>query len=569
LTCQFKIKDQEYELLKQFKINISVEFDKIEIDLNNEEHQLLNEIDDLKKKMDDFDPKKLNGQLFDCIKSKAIESIALSLGVSDLMDGISPKNGRDLENEYKNYLEWEKKPEKEKSKEYKTTNIHPDEFKKFIDKTSNLVYNRKELTGKHFLDAKEKKRKENPEGYICGYTGKILKHGEKYHYDHGISAHEISQDRVLNYITTVEERREFTNSDENLIPIGRELNLSLGKTKTEDIPEWSKKKSNKDPKKTNKEYHETDDDLISNSIKKPVDKLNDLKQNTKVEYGLKTKGKIVVGNVAKGAAKAAVGKLLSITVIEIINEYQNEEEQDIKESIKNITNNIKTKAKNVLDTFKNHSINGFISSLVDALLNSLFKIAKNIFKFIKTAFTSILSSIKTLFNSNISWEERINEALKILGVAVLGLIGIALEETIEKALITALPFTTPFAGFISSILSGLIVGIGSVLVLQAYQKYQNNIEFRNLQVLENSNLEKMANVNLAQLGISNVKTTETVIKTIVIFDNTMPLIASFKNFIEENLVNIKNSNRIITNNIAETKNIIDENDDLLNLLETN
>lgn len=545
-----------------------MDFEKIEIELNNEEHQLINEIDDLRKKMDDIDPKKLNAQLFNSIKNKAIESITISLGVSDVMDGISPKNGLDLEKEYKNYLEWEKKPANEKSKKYKPTIIHPDEFKKFIDKTNNLVYNRDELTGKDFTKAVEKKRKENPEGYYSGYTGKFLKHGDDdYQYDHGISANEVSKDKVLNYITSLEERRKFTNSDENLIPIERELNQSLGKTKIEDIDKWKEKKSNKDPNKTNKEYHEIDDKLMPKTLKKTLDKLSDLKQSKEVPYSVTTKGKIVVGNVAKGAAKAAVGKLLTITVVEIINEYQIEEERDLKESIKNITNNIMIKAKDVLDTFKNHSINGFVSSLVDALLNSLFKIAKDIFKFIKMAFNSILRAIKTLLSSNATREERINEALKILGVAVLGMLSIALEQTIEKALIAALPFTEPFAGFISSILSGLIVGIGSVMVLQAFQKYQNNIEFRNLQEFENLGLEKRAKVNLAQAGINNVKTTEAVFQTIVIFDNTMPLIASFKNFIEENLISIKNSNLLISNNIIETKSINNENDDLLNILE--
>lgn len=544
-----------------------MDFEKIEIELNNEEHQLINEIDDLRKKMDDINPEKLNGQLFDSIKNKAIESIALSLGVSDVMDGISPKNGLDLEKEYKNYLEWEKKPASEKSKKYKPTIIHPDEFQKFKDKTDSLVYNRNELTGDVYKKAIKNKRMENPDGFICSYTGKFYKHGEKYDYEHVISAHEISQDRVLNYTTTIEERREVTNSSDNIVVIGRELNQSLGKTKADDKEQWSKKTSSKDSSKTNTDYHETDGKLIKDTVDKSVKNINNLKESKAVEYSLKTKGKIVVGNVAKGAAKAAVGKLLTITVVEIINEYQVEEERDIKESIKNISNNIMIKAKDVLDTFKNHSINGFVSSLVDALLNSLFKIAKNIFKFIKTAFNSILSAIKTLFNSKMLWEERIEEALKILGIAVLGLIGIALEEVIEKALVAALPFTVPFAGFISSILSGLIVGIGSVMVLQAYQKYQNNIEFRNLQGLENSGLEKMANVNLAQLGISNVKTTETVLKSTVIFENTMPLIASFKNFIEENLVNIKNSNLLIFNNIEETKIIIDENNDLLNQFE--
>lgn len=544
-----------------------MDFEKIEIELNNEEHQLINEIDDLRRKMDDIDPKKLNAQLFDSIKNKAIESIALSLGVSDVMDGISPKNGLDLEKEYKNYLEWEKKPANEKSKEYKSTNIHPDEFKKFIDKTNNLVYNRDELTGDVYKNAIKNKRIENPDGFICSYTGKFYKHGEKYDYEHVISAHEISQDRVLNYTATLEERSEVTNSSDNIVVIGRELNQSLGKTKADDKEKWGERTSSKDSSKTNKDYHETDGKLIKDAVDKSVKNINNLKESKAVEYSLKTKGKIVVGNVAKGAAKAAVGKLLTITVVEIINEYQIEEERDIKESIKNITNNIMIKAKDVLDTFKNHSINGFVSSLVDALLNSLFKIAKNIFKFIKTAFNSILTSIKTLYNSNMSWEERIDEALKVLGVAVLGLLGIALEEVIEKALIAALPFTTPFAGFISSILSGLIVGIGSVMVLQTFQKYQNNIEFRNLQKLENLGLEKRAKVNLAQLGINNVKTTEAVMQTIVIFDSTMPLIASFKNFIEENLISIRNSNLLISNNIIETKSIIDENDDLLNLLE--
>ncbi|TDE44397.1 hypothetical protein E0I26_08480 [Flavobacterium rhamnosiphilum] len=545
-----------------------MDFEKIEIELNKEEVQLLKEIDDLRDKMDDVDPKKLNGQLLDSIKNKAIETIALSLGVSDVMDGISSKNGLDLEKEYKNYLEWEKKPANEKSKEYKATNIHPDEFKKFIDQTNNLVYNRDELTGDVYKKAIKNKRIENPDGFICAYTGKFYKHGEKYDYEHVISAHEISQDRVLNYIANVEERREITNSSENIVVIGREVNQSLGKTKVDDKPQWAGKMSSKEPNKTNKEYHEADEELIKETINKSVNNVNDIKESKIVDYSLKTKSKIVVGNVAKGVAKAAVGKLLSITVVEIINEYQKEEERDIKESIKNITNSIMIKAKDVLDTFKNHSINGFVSTLVDALLNSLFKIAKDIFKFIKMAFNSILSAIKTLLSSNATIEERINEALKILGVAVLGMLSVALEQTIEKALIAALPFTAPFAGFISSILSGLIVGIGSVLVLQAFQKYQNNIEFRNLQGLENSGLEKIAKVNLAQLGISNVKTTETVIQAIVIFDNSMPLIASFKNFIEENLVNIKNSNLLITNNILETKSIIDENDDLLNLLES-
>lgn len=543
-----------------------MDYKKIEVELSNEEHQLIQEIDELTKKMDDVDPNELNGQLLDSLKRKALDSIAVSLGVSDILEGTS-KNGLDLDKEYKNYIEWERKPANERSKEYKTKNIHPDEFKKFLNATENLVYNRDELTGKTFKQAIKEQRNENPEGFNCAYTGKFYKHGEAYQYEHSISTNEISQDRTLNYVTTVDERRKFANSKENLVVVGSELNQSLGKTKVEEMDKWGEKKSNKDKSKTNKEYHSIDEEKMKETLEKSKAKLNDLKESKKVEYGIKTKGKIITKNVAKGAAKAAVGKLLSITVIEIVNEYQKEEEREFKERVNSIKTNIVAKAKEVFDSFKNHSIHGFITAVIDALINGLSKIAKNIFKFIKTAFSSILKAIKTLFDSSLPMQERINEALKILGVAVLGMIGIALEEIIEKAMVSALPFTAAFAGYISPVLSGLIVGIGSVLVLQAVQKYQNNIEIRSLRADENSKLDKKSRINLAQAGISDVKASEAVFQSISLFDNAMPLIASFANYIEENLTNIKKSNLATCLNIAETQDLLDENNSLINKLE--
>lgn len=543
-----------------------MDFKKIEIELNDQEIQSINNITFLQEKMKGVDPEKLNGQLFASIKEKALGAIASALGAIEIVESYS-KNGLDLENEYKDYMEWEKQPSGTRSKEYRPKNIHPDEFRKFMEKTNDLAYDRHQLTGDAYKNTINVKKAENPEGFICAYSGKFYRHGEKYDYEHVISAHEISQDRVLNYISTIEERRELTNSSDNIVVVGRELNQSLGKTKAGEKLQWGEKRSKKDATKTNKEYHQTDDDRISSSVDKSLGRLNDFKEEKKIEYSVRTKGKIIVGNVATGAAKAAVGKLLSITVTEIINEYQNTDEKDIRKSIANITNNIKVQAKDVLDAFKNHSINGFVSALVDTLLNSLFKIAKNIFKFIKTAFSSILSAIKMLISSDLPWQERIDEALKILGAAVVGLIGIALEELLEKALVSALPFTLPFAGLISSILSGLIVGVGSVLVLQAFQKYQGNIEFRKYKGDENSELEKKAKINLAQLGIDNVHTAETVIRSIVIFDATLPLITSFKEHIDQSLIRIKDINLLITDNVDQAGNTIADNDDLLNLIE--
>lgn len=542
--------------------------DEIEIELDKEKEDLILEITALQKKIEAKDLEKMNDNLFSAIQCKTIETITMALGVSQILEDTNfSVNGLSFDKEYKEFQKWENTPIEKRSSTYQTKHVPKNEFDKMLKSTENLVYNRNELTGKEFKESIRSQRERNPEGFTDAYTGKKLKHGENYHFEHVLPTHAISQDPVLNYVTDLGERKKFANSDSNLVTINGPLNQSLSNIKKKDFKKWEKQTSKKDPSKTNQEFYETDSKKVSEAHKNSEEARKRLLNSKEVKVGISTKAKMAGMNGLKSGVKAAVGQLLSITVVEVINEYRKKEDLDFKNKIANVSRRIKQKAKDILKTFKDHAISSFISTFLQAILESLFKIAKNIFQFIKTATLSIFKATKVLFSKESSWEEKSKEALKILGLAVSTLIGIALEEVIEKALISSFPFTAPFAGFISPVLAGLAVGIGSILVLQGFQKYQSNIEFKKLKASENELIQKSTNISLTQASISDAKATKSVKVSFQIFAGVLPLIEMSQLKIEETLANIRDQSVEIDKTNLQTTSIISENDELLGLLE--
>lgn len=554
-----------------------MDIEKIEIELNTEEQNLLSEIKELQNKMNDVDPEKLNGQLMDAIQKKSIETITMALGVSDILENTAHStNGLNLKKEYKEYQNWENTPSTERSFKYKPKYTTGNEFDKLLKKDVPK-YNRADYVGKGpGLSQAETQKKKWKESQIKGgindaYTGKFIKNGEKdktkaYEWEHVKSAKEVSEDRVLNYALSKEEKRDFLNSEENLVPIRGEINNQKRAVKLENIEEWKNAPSKKYPGKSNKEAYEIDDKIMGGTIEESKRKEDEILKNKVINKGIASKSKIAASNAVKSGAKAAVGKLLSITAIEVINEFKKKEEVDFKTKATNITKRIKEKSKEILSSFKDHSLNSFLSTFIDALLNSVFKIAKNIFKFVKTAFMSILKAIKILFSNEYSWEVRLQEAMKLIGATVVTLIGLALDEIIGNAMITYLPFTAPFAGYVSPVLSGLIVGIGSVLILQGFQKYQSKIEFNKLIGAEANSVQKLSRVNLAQAAVSDVKTTKSVGLSLTIFQGTLPIIESCKNQINESLRDLSEIKKEIDNKSKNITNSQNEADDLLDQL---
>ena len=133
-----------------------MDFEKIEIDLNNEDVQLIEDIQKLQKEIDEIEPNKMNGQLLDSIKNMAIESIATSLGLSDILENRAHNTGLDYEKEVKREEEWKKKPITDRSDTYKTKFVPNSEYNTMKDNAKNIKYNRNVHTDKDFDEARKK-----------------------------------------------------------------------------------------------------------------------------------------------------------------------------------------------------------------------------------------------------------------------------------------------------------------------------------------------------------------------------------------------------------------------------
>jgi len=552
-----------------------MDFEKIEIDLNNEDVHLIEEIQKLQKEMNKIETNKMNGDLLDSIKNIAIESIATSLGLSDILENGAHNTGLDYDKEYKRYQDWNKKTMERKSDSYKAKFVPQNEFDTMMSDAKDLKksYDRKHLTSGAFKEAHEKLIDKNPDGFTSIYTGKFLKHGEvNYDMEHKISVHEVHTDPVINKFFTTEVKKEFLHSEENFGAAEKKINMSKNNTKIQDFDKWMNKPSKKDPSKSHGEFLDIDPERAKEAMDKSLKKKEAMLKAKTTHYDIKTTSKIALKNAAKSAAKAALGKLLSITIVEIVNEFKIEEKNELSEKIKNIAKRITEKSKDILNTFKDHSINAFISTLLDAILTSLFKIAKNILKFVKTAFNSILKAVKIICSSEFSWEVRLKEALKILGAAVVILIGVALDEIIEKSLISAFPPIGSLAGYISPILSGLIVGIGSVLLIQAWDKYKDRFILKtdeNIFKLENQKLlanNLLINNNLTRANISSFKADESTFITKKMFSNSLPIFESLKAQMESTSQNITQLKIEIEKKHNEISLSSDEIQDKLNRL---
>ncbi|WP_299391760.1 hypothetical protein [uncultured Gelidibacter sp.] len=256
--------------------------EKIEIDLGIEEQNLLAEIEELQSKMNEVDPKKLNGQLMDAIKEKSIESITMALGVSDILEQTGHTKAINFKKEFENKKKWDNTPITERSKKYKPKFTNGDEFEKLLNKEIPK-YNREEYVGKgkglsQAETQKEKWLESKKEGGIYdAFRGKFIANDEKdkknkaYEWDHFKSAYEVHNDPILSLLS-LEEKRNFLNSNENLVPVLGKLNNHKRAVSLDDIPKWLNAPSKEDPNKTNKQFFEIDEERINNAMEKVREK---------------------------------------------------------------------------------------------------------------------------------------------------------------------------------------------------------------------------------------------------------------------------------------------------------
>lgn len=496
---------------------------KLKIDLNEEESQLLNDLIVLQEKAAKYNPKEMNQRMLDEIEKAAIDSIAVALNISDV-----------LENQ---------------------TNMgyNTQQLRERSEKNANEFKDYKE-TAKNMATQAGKNKQGGREHYIDYMTGEELIGGDPekgyYDYDHVISAKELKDDILMGVFLSEKEMKDFLNSEKNLFPTNKDINREFKNTKTwKELSDLFDKPCKKDPSKTNAEYYHIDTKIAHK---------NYLKVRTSYYKRIGTNAAKSIGGYA---LKMTAFKFVKIVVAEIIYECKLDSNESIVKKIKRAGYKIISRLSELWDTFKESAFANFISALIDIAISFFLDTTKKAFKIIRQTISHIFNAIKILLDDSKPMSERINVALKIIGAALVASLGVLLEEVINKAVVVHIPILAPIANYLSPVLAALITGVGSVLILQLYSKYQSNIEYKKVVMKISNSKNKLHDLNVLNTVINEEEATEMVSCSIFSFANACYIARACENEIKNSLLNIKagsKERKIMIENIQKNQSDIDE-----------
>ena len=169
-------------------------------------------------------------------------------------------------------------------------------------------------------------------------------------------------------------------------------------------------------------------------------------------------------------------------------------------------------AKNAGDSSMEGALGGLLSELVTWLINQAVTTAKNIVRIIREGILKFIEAIKLILTrpAEMSLDEAIRQATKIIG-GILGLaIGIAAEESLKAFLLTV-PFVSALsaeiAAVLAGILSGIVMGVVVYLIDLLFDKMSMPFETRSLDLLaknlsmQQQLIDDVAAINVTYAGI--------------------------------------------------------------------
>nr|CAA6828436.1 MAG: Unknown protein [uncultured Thiotrichaceae bacterium] len=333
------------------------------------------------------------------------------------------------------------------------------------------------------------------------YTGNVLEGGSNRHLDHTISANEVHNDagRILAEV----DGPSAANSESNLNSTSEHINNKSGKgaltvdellsklertapqrkARIEELSGKSEltKKENRELERLH-EHEAVDADRMRQIDKKARKEYNG---NINKEYYtskkfLKNTASTGVNEGAKMGAQQAFGYLLveffSGSITEITDAYNNGLEgkslyKDIKVRLIRIGRNLSGKWKGVITGFSAGFISGFISNLITTIVNIFVTTAKRIVRMIREGVFSLLKAMKLILFPpvDMSFVEVMHEAMKLIAAGGIVIAGVALEEIIEK-LILSVPLLAPFTSVATAVIVGSLTAIAMSLVAYLIDK---------------------------------------------------------------------------------------------------
>ncbi|WP_028489982.1 hypothetical protein [Thiothrix lacustris] len=306
------------------------------------------------------------------------------------------------------------------------------------------------------------------------YTGKVVK-ADTTSPDHIESLSQYHKNG--GFMQTSEKKADFATDEDNLALTDRSINQSM---RDFDKEEWLSKQNKSGIE--NKERFDIDEKKLKEQIQKGKEtSAMHLPSNTdKAKYYLKNSVSTGVGEGAKMGVQQAFGYLLveffSSAIIEIKDAYNNGLEgnslyKDIKTRLIRIGRNIADKWKGVVEGFSAGFISGFISNIITTLVNMFVTTAKRLVRMIREGVFSLLKALKLILfpPADMSFTEATHEAMKLIAVGGIVIAGVALEEVIEK-IVLSVPFLAPFASVATAVIVGSLTAIAMSLVAYLIDK---------------------------------------------------------------------------------------------------
>lgn len=382
-------------------------------------------------------------------------------------------------------------------------------------KLQNVMQNREKYEGEKYHNSNasyNKKRRDFKNSQekgelIDGYNGQKLK--DKFDVEHINSSYSMhySTREVLAAGGKHKTQEEITqkiadraNSDDNLIATDYRINRAKKEKSASEYVKWAddkikeledkKKKAierGESKEKINKIDEEIEKKKLHNKeimLKAEKDNKKKLDRSAALEY-YKSKEfkKELLKNSSKQAKTQAIKQATGILIYEVsdvfilslgevikswksynsLNTCINDLKYKVIERINNIKSRLSEIIKQVGENFISGGVSGFISAILNTLINMITTTTKKFAKLLNDILHGLVRATKILMTTSIPKEERYKQALKIFTTIVGTSIGVVVSEVIMKQFLSILPESIKES--VKSVIEIFIVGSISIVML--------------------------------------------------------------------------------------------------------
>lgn len=279
------------------------------------------------------------------------------------------------------------------------------------------------------------------------------------------------------FMQGTEKKADFATDEANLALTDRSINQSMRDFEKD---EWATKKTGSDLE--NKDKFGIDGERLKEQVAKgkATSEKHLPSDIEKAKYYVKNSMSTGFNEGAKMGAQQAFGVLLveffSASFAEIRLAFNDGLEgeslyKDIKIRLERIGRKVAVKWKDAIKGFSGGFISGFISNLITTLINVFITTGKRVVRMIREGVFSLLKALKLILfpPENMSYQEAVHEAMKLIAAGGIVVVGVLLEEVVEK-LVASVLFLAPFATIVTAVIVGSLTAIAMSLVTYLIDK---------------------------------------------------------------------------------------------------